>query len=457
MAQSIGDLVINLGFNVDKQKLDDFNDSVNDTFQGILKFAGLDLSVQGLAKIGTTAAQSALWMRDLNASFGTSYDWMQKFQGQWAFFHPGDDPNSVAGVERHVAEYQARMRRGEGGGEAGRFGIFPSDSLDQMFEKVRTQIPLMIKSGMTLGQISELATKIFGDPNIMVMLQASDKELENAGQLLQLTEQQKSETVEAAQALGSLHLAWDNFTNHIVASLASFFNKGAEEISQKGWGTVIREGIKNLPANEMKLGPAIVKKEHEFGMGIYGVARGILWGTKDDPYGLYQDYKKPLNQESGGGGGRKQQAISYFMSQGHSQAQAEGMVAGLMKEDGSLDPGATNPTSGAYGIAQWLTKSRVAGFQEHEGVPLKGSSFEQQLDYIEWELRHQENKAGKLLDQAQTKEQAQNSWKNDYERSVPITNHNTINVYGPGDPHEAARAVVQGIVEVTVAQYQGPH
>ena len=78
-------------------------------------------------------------------------------------------------------------------------------------------------------------------------------------------------------------------------------------------------------------------------------------------------------------------ATKRLMDSGWSQAQAAGIVGSLMQES-QLQENAVNPESGAYGVAQWLDKSRIAAFEKWAGRPLKGSSFDQQLDFMNYEM-----------------------------------------------------------------------
>ncbi len=90
-------------------------------------------------------------------------------------------------------------------------------------------------------------------------------------------------------------------------------------------------------------------------------------------------------------------ALSYFMSNGWTYEQATGIVIGLMGESGKeLNPAIVNPTSGAYGIAQWLG-DRVPKFEQIMGTPLKGSSFEQQLAFVQWELNNTYRSVGQSI------------------------------------------------------------
>lgn len=111
---------------------------------------------------------------------------------------------------------------------------------------------------------------------------------------------------------------------------------------------------------------------------------------------------------------RQAKAMAFFMAHGWSQAQAAGIVGNLMQES-SLNPNAVNPKSGATGLAQWLG-DRAKRFQQIEGVPLKGASFEKQLDFINYELHNTERRAGDNLRKTKAAANAALVFGSQYER-----------------------------------------
>ncbi len=84
-----------------------------------------------------------------------------------------------------------------------------------------------------------------------------------------------------------------------------------------------------------------------------------------------------------------QKAINFFKSKGWTDAQAAGIVGNLQAESGvDLNTRAFNSAGGgqgAAGIAQWRGPRQTA-FQQRYGVPVTQGSFDQQLDYVNWEL-----------------------------------------------------------------------
>lgn len=89
---------------------------------------------------------------------------------------------------------------------------------------------------------------------------------------------------------------------------------------------------------------------------------------------------------------REEQAMQYFVSKGWSKQQAAGIVGNLIQES-KLNTASKNPNSTATGIAQWTKGSgRYQNFQKRYGLPVEQASYEQQLDFVQYELTEGEYK-----------------------------------------------------------------
>ena len=119
--------------------------------------------------------------------------------------------------------------------------------------------------------------------------------------------------------------------------------------------------------------------------------------------------------------GNAQIAMNYFTSPEGGEwtmEQAAGIIANLQAESG-LNPNAFNEAGGgqgAVGIAQWRGE-RQTRFQETYGKPIRGSSLQEQLAYVNWEFNNTETKAATALRQATTVEQATDVFYRLYERA----------------------------------------
>jgi hypothetical protein len=80
--------------------------------------------------------------------------------------------------------------------------------------------------------------------------------------------------------------------------------------------------------------------------------------------------------------------VSALMAMGYTQAQAIGMVANLQAEsDGIADKWQEGGGAG-YGLAQWTDSARKADFARLFGHDITQSTREEQLRFLDWEIRN---------------------------------------------------------------------
>lgn len=112
-------------------------------------------------------------------------------------------------------------------------------------------------------------------------------------------------------------------------------------------------------------------------------------------------------------------ARGFFESRGWSSAQSTGIAANLIKES-SINPRAVGDGGRAYGIAQWHP-DRQANFTTAIGGDIRSSTLEQQLTFVDWELRNTESSAGNRLKRAKSPEEAAGIVSRFYERPKAVT------------------------------------
>jgi hypothetical protein len=78
-------------------------------------------------------------------------------------------------------------------------------------------------------------------------------------------------------------------------------------------------------------------------------------------------------------------SMRFFVGKGWSIAQAAGIVANL-KVESEFNPAASGDGGLAYGIAQWHPDRQSRFGQMIPGGDLRGSTFEQQLEFVDFEL-----------------------------------------------------------------------
>jgi hypothetical protein len=92
---------------------------------------------------------------------------------------------------------------------------------------------------------------------------------------------------------------------------------------------------------------------------------------------------------------RARQAYDYFKSRGWSDAASAGLVARMQRES-NFNPQGTGDAGAAYGAMQWHP-DRQENFRQVMGKDIRGSTFEEQLAFQDWELRNTEKRSGNLL------------------------------------------------------------
>lgn len=128
------------------------------------------------------------------------------------------------------------------------------------------------------------------------------------------------------------------------------------------------------------------------------------------------------------GGSNADQIRSFFRAHGFSAAQTEGILGSIHAENTRMSASADNPTSHAYGLGQWLSKDRVANFHRVMGKPLRGSSLQDQMAFMLWEMNNTESGAGAAVRGAGTAPGASAAMINKFYRP------------GPGTPGDMQRA-----------------
>lgn len=120
----------------------------------------------------------------------------------------------------------------------------------------------------------------------------------------------------------------------------------------------------------------------KFAAGEFLNGNGKKYGT-DDATAPAPTATTPV---AGGKGASNQEqaAMAYFQAQGWSREQAAGLAANIKRES-AFNAGAVGDNGKAYGIAQWHP-DRQAEFQKKFGKPIQGSSLEEQMAFMHYEL-----------------------------------------------------------------------
>ena len=120
-------------------------------------------------------------------------------------------------------------------------------------------------------------------------------------------------------------------------------------------------------------------------------------------------------KSAAGGTKEEQAAMAYFQAQGWTREQAAGLAANIKRES-AFRPDAVGDGGKAYGIAQWHP-DRQAEFKKKFGKDIQGSSMEEQMAFMHYELTQgNERKAGNVLRGTSNAAEAAAAVSSHYER-----------------------------------------
>ena len=163
-----------------------------------------------------------------------------------------------------------------------------------------------------------------------------------------------------------------------------------------------------------------------------------------------------------GASDQEQAAVAYFQAKGWSRDQAAGLAANIKRES-AFRPDAVGDGGKAYGIAQWHP-DRQAEFKKKFGKPIQGSSLEDQMAFMQYELTQgNERGAGAKLRGTSSAAEAAAAVSTHYERPADQAGeaakrgHMTLAMLGgvPGASQAAAGAGASQVAQGNLAGAPG--
>jgi hypothetical protein len=159
----------------------------------------------------------------------------------------------------------------------------------------------------------------------------------------------------------------------------------------------------------------------KFAAGEFLAGNGKKYGEKSQeapavaPSATQKTMPAATGKEQAGGGDQERRAMEFFQRQGWTKEQAAGLAANIKRES-AFRPDAVGDNGKAYGIAQWHP-DRQAEFKKRFGKDIQGSSLDEQMAFMHYELTAgNEKNAGDKLRGSKTAEEAAAAVSTHYER-----------------------------------------
>ncbi len=469
MGMSVGELFVNLGFNVDDKKLKGFNEELKTGFDNATKFtlaaAGAGATIGALLN---NASGRAVELQNLNIQTGQSIEFFQKFAAVVQKTNPAETFESGLAAAKSLNNYLTEAKMGQRSTvELGMLGVnfdanMTDDDVRAALQKSLPQIMKKYDPSIVAGWVKS----VFGTAGVIQALTTTPAQYDTLG-LAGITDPDKSKQLnEYASAVKNLDTAWMHFETTLgsefagpastaidlltkliakteefdaavpgAAKHASIMGMGALS-AIGGRGTAALAGLVPGGASSFIGGAASLAS----GAGFLAAYGSIPWVASDAGAWIAEQIKSER------GGSSASRAVDFFTGRGWSKEQSQGLVARLMKESG-LDPRAMGDGGAAAGIAQWHP-DRQANFKQYSGKDISQSTLEDQLGFVNYELTQgTEKRAGTMLKGTTSARAAEGVAAGYYERPA-ITQNITMHIQG-GNAQETGEEVMRQMEQTT--------
>lgn len=181
-------------------------------------------------------------------------------------------------------------------------------------------------------------------------------------------------------AVGKFSAAWDQ----VKSVTGKAVDVAKEQINDANSYLNKRSGI---DVKDMA-GKWLERTQSNIGGMIAGAKSGFDWLGKNTTTGK-------ISSRISGSRGSAEEAMQILMDKGWTKDDAAAIAANLNRESG-FDPRARGDNGQAIGAAQWH-KPRQDQFEKLYGKKLADASFEEQIAFVDWEMRNTYKKAGAAI------------------------------------------------------------
>lgn len=364
MGLKIGELFMDLGFEVDEKTLKNFHGEIKDTMNSMLRLVGVSASLAGFVSVMSGASDTALALRNMTKEFGYSAEGMQR----WAAIAHQANPlvSHEQGLASYIkmAEYLRDMRMGKNDGLA--FGMFggsiEDNTPEKMQERIRRNLPQVVKN-YGLDQASAWIDQITGSIGAINAFTMSLKDMEEAAEKGKRSLADDKQLVEMRLQVAGLKEEWDVFLDHIAASFAPALTK-IMKAGEKGgfWGGVDAIG----EWDPLNLGGASKWIQDKISGAAHRTSGYI------ERHGLMG-----INQD---------ESTQFWLNRGYTPAQAAAFVA-QEKHESNFDPTAVGDGGKGRGSFQ-MHPDRAKAILKATGIDVSTANHYRQLQGAAWDFEN---------------------------------------------------------------------
>jgi hypothetical protein len=480
MSEVLQEYVVNLILNVKEESQKRFDKATAATSQIVSRLGAA--AVAAAAAVSVAVEQISKRYEDL---YYASQRTGESVKGLMSYEYAARQIGvSAAAARGSVEAFASAMRTSPGlsglarqlGGTASQ----PVEQMQQMIAKLKANGTPYYAAYSMMRQFGLDETTTFQMWNNIERLTASGEKYKSMLKSAGLdTEKVAEDSVRLQRAMGELGGSFDILGTKLLHNLI-----GPMEQLTHGFSQSMQMLTASSPQEAAALSEKFGKENFERAKAnpeLRGIAHGEnkfrgavegWWNQFMQESGLSHDLGRAGGKGAAAPSGNASAAIDYFMQQGWTREQATGIAANL-KAESAFNPAEIGDSRQAYGIAQWHP-DRQRDFAKWAGHDIRGSTFEEQLGFIQHELTAgKEQAAGKALRGASGYFESGATFSRAYERplrasaeaasrgnqaaqwgAAQTTHHNnvTVHIAGKADAEAVKRGVEQGLTSFQNSQ-----
>ena len=213
---------------------------------------------------------------------------------------------------------------------------------------------------------------------------------------------------------GALKFADNLRLKKIIEAIESNKSKKIPEISKEK-ATSFWSSVTDLESTQLDIENPSMKKAPTLWEAIKSTASNVF-SPKSEAEKTQISKERPstrIKASSEGSSEREKAGMNILVEQGWSKEDAAAIMGNLRAES-SLDPTAIGDSGKAMGVAQWHP-DRQATFKKIMGKDIKDSTYEDQVLFVDWELKNTHKKAGEKIKSAKSIEEKAQAVEGSYE------------------------------------------
>jgi len=451
----VGELFVRLGFKVNTKDLREFNTGMRETLNTALQLAGVTASVAGFNSLLNGAAKGAVALENLSFKYQVATKSVQGFSNALLLANPNMSRDAALAATSNINQF-AQMMPING---VGKFAQFGGTTADNTPEKIRDRIAKNYDRVVSLfgpSWANEAIREITGTDEALNGMLMTVEEFQEASKKGIISEEDTRNLREYAATVQELSNNFNELKARWLAVPAKEMSGFIKDVNEKGfiqaYGDKLWGGIKSISNAAHRRGEED-KYYRDLKKDLMQNSGKTSQQAEDIIHAMRTQKPAATPQEPGGTSAIQGSARSYFESMGWSPAQAAGIVQRLAQESyPHLDPNAVGDGGKAYGVAQWH-RDRQLDFEKWAGKSIMGSSREEQLAFVNYELtKGKERAAGNMLRKAQSQQDAHRIFTNEYERPAAENRVTKIDqhIYSTGDAQHTANMVKSSLQQTNM-------